>query len=117
MFFPERNAILLTILTTTPPIQDVVFDSGEAPDSSFSATPLPLDQPPALADEAPGPTESYSRLNEEKAQSVKSLSKSNTNSPRGDLISSLWITHFNCYYCKVTSGHKTKFCFKERIYN
>uniref|UniRef100_A0A8C9ZT79 Sperm flagellar 2 n=1 Tax=Sander lucioperca TaxID=283035 RepID=A0A8C9ZT79_SANLU len=79
--YKRVESVLQQVMMQTQ--EDVVFDSGEAPDSSFSATPLPLDQPPALADEAPGPTESYSRLNEEKAQSVKSLSKSNTNSPRG----------------------------------
>ncbi|XP_044053847.1 sperm flagellar protein 2 isoform X2 [Siniperca chuatsi] len=67
----------------TPPVEDVVLDSGKAPDSSSSATPPTVDQAPALTDEAPGRTDSYSSLNEEKAQSVMSLSKSNTHSPRG----------------------------------
>lgn len=68
-----------------------MLDSGKAPDSSFSAA--PVDQPPGLTDEAPGPTESHSSLTEEKTQSVQSLSKSNTHSPQGDFISGLWITH------------------------
>ncbi|XP_050931257.1 sperm flagellar protein 2 [Lates calcarifer] len=66
----------------TPAVDDVL-DSGKAPDSSPSATPPPVNQPPAFTDEAPDPTESYSSLNEEKAQSVNALSKSNTHSPRG----------------------------------
>ncbi|XP_029366498.1 sperm flagellar protein 2 isoform X2 [Echeneis naucrates] len=66
----------------TPPFEDV-SDSGKVPDSSLAVTPPSVDQPPALTDEGPGPTESDSRLNEENAQSVTSLSKSNTNSPRG----------------------------------
>ncbi|XP_019120013.2 sperm flagellar protein 2 [Larimichthys crocea] len=65
----------------TPPVENVVLDSGKAPDSSFSAA--PVDQPPGLTDEAPGPTESHSSLTEEKTQSVQSLSKSNTHSPQG----------------------------------
>ncbi|XP_032371507.1 sperm flagellar protein 2 isoform X2 [Etheostoma spectabile] len=79
--YKRVESVLQQVMTQTQ--KDVVFDSGEAPDSSFSATPPPLNQSPALADEDPGPTESYSRLNEEKAQSVKSHSKSSTNSPRG----------------------------------
>ncbi|XP_038559482.1 LOW QUALITY PROTEIN: sperm flagellar protein 2 [Micropterus salmoides] len=66
----------------TPPVADVVLDSGKAPDSSSSDTPAPVDQAPVLTDEAPVPTHSYSSLNEDKAQSVTSLSKSNTHSPR-----------------------------------
>lgn len=84
--------------------QDVVLESGKAPDSS-SATFPPVDQPSDLTDEAAAPTDSCSSLNEEKAQSVKSLSKSNTNSPTGDFVRSLWITVFNCYF-KVTFEHK-----------
>lgn len=98
----------------TPPVEDVVLDSVKASDSS-SATPPPEDQPPALTDEAPGPTESSSSLNEEKAQSVKSLSKSNTQSPRGDLISGLWITCFNWYF-KVTSSQRLETGFINDIY-
>ncbi|XP_034728689.1 sperm flagellar protein 2 isoform X2 [Etheostoma cragini] len=79
--YKRVESVLQQVMMQTQ--KDVVFDSGEAPDSSFSATPPPFNQSPALADEAPGQTESYSRLNEEKAQSVKSHSKSNTNSPRG----------------------------------
>uniref|UniRef100_A0A8C2X979 Calponin-homology (CH) domain-containing protein n=1 Tax=Cyclopterus lumpus TaxID=8103 RepID=A0A8C2X979_CYCLU len=61
---------------------------GKAPDSSCSATPPPVDQAHA---------ESYISIDEEKAQSVKSLSKSNTHSPQGGFISSLWITIFKLY--------------------
>ncbi|TKS78293.1 Sperm flagellar protein 2 [Collichthys lucidus] len=50
----------------TPPVENVVLDSGKAPDSSFSAA--PVDQPPGLTDEAPGPTDSHSSLTEEKTQ-------------------------------------------------
>uniref|UniRef100_UPI0037E8F8BE sperm flagellar protein 2 n=1 Tax=Semicossyphus pulcher TaxID=241346 RepID=UPI0037E8F8BE len=67
----------------TPQVEDVMLESGKASKSSSSATPPPLDQPPAPTNKTPRPTESCSSLNEEKAQSVKSLSKSNTNSPRG----------------------------------
>ncbi|XP_054467241.1 sperm flagellar protein 2 [Anoplopoma fimbria] len=63
------------------PGDDVVLDSGKAPDSSFSATPPPVDQTQGLTNEAHA--ESHINLNEEKAESVKSLSKSNTHSPRG----------------------------------
>ncbi|XP_071339395.1 sperm flagellar protein 2 [Trachinotus anak] len=66
----------------TPPLEDVL-DSGKVPDSSLLSISPPVDQPPALTDETPGPTESDSRPNQEKDQSVNSLSKSNTNSPRG----------------------------------
>ncbi|KAI3372718.1 hypothetical protein L3Q82_023179 [Scortum barcoo] len=66
----------------TLPTEDVVLDSGNAPDSS-SATPPHVEQPPAPTEEAPDPTESFSSINEDKAQSVKSLTKSNTHSPRG----------------------------------
>ncbi|KAM9360630.1 sperm flagellar protein 2 [Symphorus nematophorus] len=52
----------------TPPVEDVVLDSGKAPDSSSSVTAPPVDQPPALTDEALCPTESHSSLNEEQAQ-------------------------------------------------
>lgn len=68
----------------TPPIKDVL-DSGEVPDSSVPASPLPADQPTAVTDEAPGPEDAGSRLNEENAQSVTSLSKTNTHSPGGNL--------------------------------
>ncbi|TKS78280.1 Sperm flagellar protein 2 [Collichthys lucidus] len=50
----------------TPPVENVVLDSGKAPDSSFSAA--PVDRPPGLTDEAPGPTDSHSSLTEEKIQ-------------------------------------------------
>uniref|UniRef100_UPI003AAC52F2 sperm flagellar protein 2 n=1 Tax=Centroberyx gerrardi TaxID=166262 RepID=UPI003AAC52F2 len=60
----------------TPPVDDVVSDSGKAPHTSPSAAaPHP--------DQAPGLTESYSSLNQETALSVKSHSQSNTQSPRG----------------------------------
>ncbi|XP_042344383.1 sperm flagellar protein 2 [Plectropomus leopardus] len=65
------------------PFEDEVLDSGKVPDSSFTATPPPVDQPQGLTDEALDPTESCSSLKEDKAQSVKSLSKSITQSPRG----------------------------------
>lgn len=77
--------------------QDVVLESGKAQDSS-SATFPPVDHPSDLTDEAAAPADSPSSLNEEKTQSVKSLSKSNTNSPGGDFIGSMWITLFNYYY-------------------
>lgn len=67
-----------------PPIAEVVLlDSTEATDST-SARPPTMDQLPELTDEAPGPTESSLSLNKEKAQSVKSLSKSGAHSPRLD---------------------------------
>lgn len=81
----------------SPPGEDFVLNSGKVLDSSFTATSPPIDQPQALTDSVPGPTGSYSSLKEEKVQSVKSLSKSNTQSPRGDLINSLWIAQF--HYC------------------
>ncbi|XP_030271688.1 sperm flagellar protein 2 isoform X2 [Sparus aurata] len=62
--------------------EDVVLESGKAQDSS-SATFPPVDHPSDLTDEAAAPADSPSSLNEEKTQSVKSLSKSNTNSPGG----------------------------------
>ncbi|XP_033476469.2 sperm flagellar protein 2 [Epinephelus lanceolatus] len=67
----------------SPPGEDFVLNSGKVLDSSFTATSPPTDQPQALTDSVPGPTDSYSSLKEEKVQSVKSLSKSNTHSPRG----------------------------------
>ncbi|XP_049907303.1 sperm flagellar protein 2 isoform X2 [Epinephelus moara] len=66
----------------SPPGEDFVLNSGKVLDS-FTATSPPIDQPQALTDSVPGPTDSYSSLKEEKVQSVKSLSKSNTHSPRG----------------------------------
>ncbi|XP_070760798.1 sperm flagellar protein 2 [Enoplosus armatus] len=78
-----QEVMMQTIALATPPVEDVVLDSGEAPDSSSLAASPPIDQPPALTEEAPGPTESYSSHHEEKIQSVMSLSKSNTHSPRG----------------------------------
>ncbi|XP_023257460.1 sperm flagellar protein 2-like [Seriola lalandi dorsalis] len=86
--YKRVESVLLQVLMQTqealaaPPFEDVL-DSGKAQESSASATPLPVDQPPSLTDEAPGPTDSHSRLNDEKAQSVNSLSKSNTHSPTG----------------------------------
>ncbi|XP_019954652.1 sperm flagellar protein 2 isoform X2 [Paralichthys olivaceus] len=41
----------------TSPVEEV-SENGKAPDSSPKGTPLPVDQPPPLTDEAPGPTES-----------------------------------------------------------
>ncbi|XP_067469766.1 sperm flagellar protein 2 [Thunnus thynnus] len=61
---------------------DEVLDSGKTQESS-SATPAPVDQAPALTDQDPGPTESNISLNEQKDESVTSISKSNTHSPRG----------------------------------
>ncbi|XP_041793355.1 sperm flagellar protein 2 [Chelmon rostratus] len=61
----------------------LVKEEGKALDSCSSATPPPVNQPTASTDKAPDPTASHSSLNEEKAQSAKSLSKSSTHSPRG----------------------------------
>ncbi|XP_059193847.1 sperm flagellar protein 2 isoform X2 [Centropristis striata] len=64
----------------TPCIEDAVLDSESAPEPPCPATLPPVDQPLALTDEAPGPTETNTSLKEEKAQSVKSLSKVDTHS-------------------------------------
>lgn len=92
--FLEETQYLLKIFQyiplsalATPPVEDVDLDDGKAPDYSSSTTPPPVDKPSGLPEDAPSPTQSHSSLNEEKAESVKSLSKSNTQSPRGDLSS------------------------------
>nr|XP_046243810.1 sperm flagellar protein 2 isoform X8 [Scatophagus argus] len=64
-----------------PPPEDVELNSGKARDSSSSAT--PVDQPPDSTDATPGATTSHSSLNAKETESLKSLSKSNTHSPRG----------------------------------
>ncbi|XP_029915188.1 sperm flagellar protein 2 [Myripristis murdjan] len=60
----------------TPPVDDVVLDSGKARDTCSSAT-------PPHADQVPGLTESSSSLNQETALSSKSCTQSNTLSSRG----------------------------------
>ncbi|XP_054867451.1 sperm flagellar protein 2 isoform X2 [Amphiprion ocellaris] len=67
----------------TPPVKDVMLDDAKAPESSSSATPQPVNQPPAPTDKKLGPKESHSSLKEEKVRSVTPLSKSNMHSPRG----------------------------------
>ncbi|KAK5870948.1 hypothetical protein PBY51_003853 [Eleginops maclovinus] len=67
----------------TPPVEDVMLDSWKAPDSPYSAKLQPVGQPQDVSHEAPGPTESYTNISGETAQSLKSLSKTSSNSPRG----------------------------------
>ncbi|KAE8286044.1 Sperm flagellar protein 2 Protein KPL2 [Larimichthys crocea] len=85
--YTRVESVLLQAMTqtqtalATPPVENLVLDSGKAPNSSSSAT--PVDQHPGLTDETPGSTESHSCLTEKNLQSAKSLSKSNIHSPRG----------------------------------
>ncbi|XP_033973576.1 sperm flagellar protein 2 [Trematomus bernacchii] len=65
----------------TSPVEDVMLDSGKAPDSPSSAELPPAGQPQDVSHEAPDPTESETNLSEEKAQSLKSLSKTSFTSP------------------------------------
>ncbi|KAM3611956.1 uncharacterized protein V6R79_026395 [Siganus canaliculatus] len=65
------------------PLEDVSSNIGEVQDTSSRATPTPMDPSADLRNEAPEPAESHCSLNEEKDESVKSLSKSNTHPPRG----------------------------------
>ncbi|XP_051279431.1 sperm flagellar protein 2 isoform X2 [Dicentrarchus labrax] len=83
--YTRVESVMQEVRMQTPEaiVEDVVLDSGKAQDSSSSATLPPVDQPTALTDEATGLTESCSSFNEEKGPSVKSLSKSNTHTPRG----------------------------------
>ncbi|XP_068559691.1 sperm flagellar protein 2 isoform X2 [Cebidichthys violaceus] len=76
-----------------PPGDDVALDSGKAPGSSSSAPPPPEDQPQGLTKEA-----SYVGPNKDKAQSAKSLSKSNQHSPRGlsRKVSTSSVTNEDC---------------------
>lgn len=70
-----------------------MLDSEKSQDSS-SATPAPVDQIPSPTGQDPGPIDFNISVNEQKDESVTSVSKSNTHSPRGDLISTLWIALF-----------------------
>ncbi|CAK6950682.1 sperm flagellar protein 2 [Scomber scombrus] len=67
----------------SPPVEDDVVLDGEKTQVSSSATPAPVDQDPTLTGQDPGPTDSSNSFNEQKDESVTSISKSNTNSPRG----------------------------------
>lgn len=88
-----------------------MLDSEKTQDSS-SAIPAPVDQALALTDQDAGPTGSSISLNKQKDESATSISKSNTHSPRGDFISSLWIAQF--LLNDIKSYKKSNF--EERIY-
>ncbi|KAM7019131.1 sperm flagellar protein 2 [Tautogolabrus adspersus] len=66
----------------TPQVDDIRLESLNAPGSPSSATPSPVDGQTAITEKALSPSDSCSSLKEEKAQRVKSLSKSTPNSPR-----------------------------------
>ncbi|XP_034548605.1 sperm flagellar protein 2 isoform X2 [Notolabrus celidotus] len=60
-----------------------MLESGRALETHSSATSSTVDRSPAIADKALGLSDSCSSLKGEKTERLKSLSRSNSNSPRG----------------------------------